>query len=182
MGAAIMPALAIGQATMGVVGAVAQSSHAASQEASQKEAAVKQTQAAYAEVSRQQVEVSRVAQEQKSDRIRAANAELGAARVAAMERGVSGTTMSAIVRNIGYLEGADLSRIEGSRVANIEAGEAAKVNAKNGMIESVNIAANQRSVATTGAWLGAAGSGLSIAGNYFQSQQSLNSLQNNRVV
>lgn len=182
MGAAIMPALAIGQAAMGVVGAVAQSSHAASQEASQKEAAQKQTQAVYAEVSRQQVEVNRVAQEQKSDRIRAANAELGAARVAAMERGVSGTTMSAIVRNISYLEGADLSRIENSRAANIEAGEATKVNAKNGMIESVNIAANQRSAATTGAWLGAAGSGLSIAGNYFQNQQSLNSLQNNRVV
>lgn len=182
MGAAVMPALAIGQAAVGVVGAMAQAGQASSQEAASNEAARKQTQAVYAEVARQQVEVNRVAAEQKSDRIRAANAELGAARNAAMERGVSGTTMSAITRHIAHLEGADLSRIEANREANIQAGEATKTNAKNGLIESVNIAANQRSAATTSAFMGAVGSGLSIAGNYYQNQQSLNSLQNNRVV
>lgn len=178
---AVSTGLAIAQVGMGVVGAVTQANQANQAAAANKDAAQKQTEASYAEITRQQGEVGRIAGEQASDRVRAADAELGSAYVSALERGVSGTTMSAISRNIAYLEGADLSRIESSRQSNIDAGEASKLSAKNGFIESVNIANNQASAATTSAWLGAAGSGLNIAGNYFQQGSYLQSLQNKRA-
>lgn len=181
MGDPLSTGLAIAQAGIGVVSAFGQQSNAKRQEDDAKKAAAKQTGEVYVEVARQQSEVNRIAAEQVSDRIRAANADLGAARVAAAERGVSGSTMSAITRTLGYLEGADLSRIEANREANIQAGEAQKRSAKNGFFETVTIAANQRNVATTSAWLGAAGSGLAIAGNHFAQQQSLAAAQNVRT-
>ena len=177
----VAPALAIAQAGIGVVGAITQQNQANQAASDQKDAASKQTQATYGEINRQQTEVNRIAAEQTSDRVRAANAELGSARVAAFERGVSGSTMSALTRNIAYLEGADLSRIESNRASNIASGEASKASAKNGYLETVTIANNQASAATTSAWLGAAGSGLQIAGNYFQNQSYLGSLQNKRA-
>ncbi len=181
MGDPITTTLAIAQIGFGAVGAMTQASAARRQEQQSNDASRKQTKAIYSEVGRQQVEVNRIATEQASDRIRVANADLASARVAALERGVSGTTMSALVRKIGYLEGADLSRIEYNRKSNIDAGEASKASAKNGYIESVAIAANQRNVSTTSAMLGAVGSGLQIAGNFFNTQTQLNALQNTRV-
>lgn len=177
----VAPALAIAQAGIGVVGAITQQNQANQAAADSKDAASKQTQAAYAEIGRQQGEVSRIASEQTSDRVRQADAELGSARVAAGERGVSGSTLSAITRNIAYLEGADISRIEANRKSNIASGEASKTSAKNGFTESVNIANNQAAVQTTSGWLGAAGSGLQIAGNYFNTQSQLSAAQNRRV-
>lgn len=177
----ITTGLAIASTGIGIASAVSQQSAADQQAADQKAALAKQTAATYTEVDRQEREVSRVAAEQSSDRVRAADAELASARVASLERGSSGSTMMAIARQIGYLEGADLSRIETNRQSNIAAGEAQKVSAKNGYFEGVNIANNQKSVATTSAWLGAVGSGLSIAGNYFNNQQQLNAAQNLRT-
>jgi hypothetical protein len=177
----VAPAVAIASAGIGVVSAMSQSAQAEQQAQDSKTAAAKQTAEIYSEVGRQQTEVNRIAAEQKSDRIRAANLELAATRVAALERGVSGTTMSALIRNLAYLEGADLTRVESNRLSNIEAGEATKRSAKNGYIESVTIADNQKAAAQTSAWLGAAGSGLQIAGNYFQNSSQLNAMQNRRV-
>lgn len=170
--------LAIAQVGLGVVNAFAQSSNAKKTEKDQKAALAKQTAETYIEIDRQQGEVNRIASEQVSDRVRSANADLGAARVAAAERGVSGTTMEAMTRNLAYLEGADIARIEKNRKSNIAAGESQKRSAQNGFFEGTNIAANQASVATTSAWLGAAGSGLSIAGNYFDTQSRLAASRN----
>lgn len=181
MGEPITTGLAIAQAGVAIVGAFSQAANAKKQEKDAKKAAAEQTAETYVEIARQQGEVNRIAGEQVSDRIRAANAELGAARVAAGERGVSGTTMSAIVRNIGYLEGADLARIEKNREANIEAGESQKRSAKRGFFESVTIARNQAAAANTSAFLGAAGSGLQIAGNYFNQSAQLAAMQNRRM-
>lgn len=178
--ATIGTGLAVAQAGIGIANGVAQWNNAKEAKDHTTDAAQKQTMATYAEVQRQAGEVNRIAAEQTSDRVRAANEELSTAKVAAMERGVSGTTMSSIVREIAYLEGADISRIESNRKSNIEAGEAAKASAKNGFLETINIAQNQLNVATTGAILGTVGSGLSIAGNYYANQQQLASLQNTR--
>ena len=170
--------LAVAQVGLGLINGFAQQSNAKKGEKDQKAALAKQTAEVYLEVHRQQGEVNRIASEQVSDRVRAANADLGAARVAAGERGVSGTTMQAITRNIAYLEGADLARIDRNRQSNIAKGESQKRSAQNGYFEGVTIASNQAAVATTSAWLGAAGSGLAIAGNYFNNQSQLAAAQN----
>jgi hypothetical protein len=174
----ILPILQIG---LGAITAFAQIGAANAQYQAQLEASNRQIEATYEEVARQQEEVNRVSQEQVSDRIKKANLELGTVRVLALERGVSGTTMIGLARHIGYLEGVDLSRIEKNREGNIEAGEAAKKNAQNRYFSEISIAANQKRVATTSAILGAVGSGLQIAGGYYQDQMYLKSLENSRV-
>lgn len=181
MGDPISMGLAAGQLVIGGIGALTQQSNAKKAEASAKDTAQKQTAEVFTEVARQQLEVNRISNEQKSDRIRQANTDLAGARMSAMERGVSGTTMAQIVRNVAYLEGADLTRMERNRLSNIAAGEAQKRSAKNGYFETVNIAANQASAATTSAWLGFAGSGLQIAGNYYNGQTQLAAAQNLRT-
>lgn len=177
----IMPMLMIGQAVLGVVTGFAQMSQARAAQQAANEAATRQIKATYDEVSRQQKEVNRIAVEQASDRIRAANAELGTVRTSAGERGVSGTTMVSFARAIGALEGMDLSRIEKNRQSNIAAGEAAKRDAQNNYITAVTIAANQASAATTSAWLGMAGSGLQIGASYAGYQQRQSYYQNKRA-
>jgi phage terminase large subunit len=178
MGDPISTGLAIGQLAVTGVNAFVQKNQADRAADAAELAAQRQTKAVVGEVNRQQLEVNRIAAEQTSDRIRAANADLAAVRVAGMERGVSATTMAGLVRHVAYLEGADLSRIDKNRKANLEAGEAAKASAKNGFLESVAIADNQRNVATTSAILGTVGSGLAIGGNFYAQQQQLNTLQN----
>lgn len=181
MGPLMMPVLAIGQAVVGAVTAFATIGMARQQQKAANEAAARQLELQYKEIDRQQSEVNRIAQEQVSDRMRVANMELGTVRVAAMERGLSGYSMAMMARTIGYLEGVDLSRINKNRVANIEAGEAAKTSAKQGFINTVTIAANQAQAASTSAVLGMFGSGLQIAGGYYKDQQYLKSLQNKRA-
>ena len=178
---AIMPMLIIGQAVLGMVTGVAQMAQARSAQQAANEAATRQIKASYAEITRQQGEVNRIAVEQASDRMRAANAELGTVRTSAGERGVSGTTMTGFARAIGALEGVDLSRIEKNRQANIAAGEAAKRDAQNNYITTVNIAANQASAATSSAWLGMAGSGLRIGADYARWDASTAAAQNKRT-
>lgn len=181
MGIDPLTGLAIAQFGVSAATGIASAINSSNAANSAKDAAARQTAATYREIQRQQIEVNRIAAEQTSDRVRAADAELGAARVAASERGVAGTTMAAMTRQIAYLEGADLSRIENNRVSNLAAGEASKASAKNGYLESVAIANNQHSVNLTSAILGTAGSGLRIAGNYYDTQATLAAAQNIRT-
>lgn len=174
-------ALPILQIGLGAVSMFAQMGLANQQFAAQSAAITAQAKATYGEAQRQEQEVNKVAVEQTSDRMLAANAELASVRVAALERGVSGTTLTGFARTIGYLEGTDLARIEKRRAANIAAGEAAKANAKQGAIAQINIAQNQRNASTIGALLGFAGSGLQIAGGYYNQQQQLAALRNTRT-
>jgi hypothetical protein len=178
MGAGIMPILAVGQAVLGVVSGFAQISMARKQAQAQQDAATQQLKLSYKEISRQQEQVNETAQKQESDRVRAANAELGTMRVATAERGVSGTTVTAFARTIGFLEGVDLARIERNREANIEAGEFGKESALAGYHNSITIAQNQAQVSMVTAGLGMVGSGLNIAGNYYKDQQALQSKRN----
>lgn len=70
------------------------------------------TQAQMQELSRQEIDVNSKAAEEKSDRIRAAERELAALRVASAEGFAMGDRVAG---EIGFFEGTDLSRIEGSR-------------------------------------------------------------------
>lgn len=181
MGPILAPVLAIGQLALGAVTAFAQIGQANAMYQAQQEAANRQIEASYKEISRQQEEVNRIAVEQKSDRIRQANAELGTVRVSAGERGVSGGTMMAYARAIGALEGMDISRIEKNRESNIKAGEAAKVAAQNQYFSTLTIAANQTSAAKTSAFLGFVGSGLQIGSGLYKQSSVLGTLSNPKV-
>lgn len=173
-----MPVLAVGQAILGVVSGFAQMGMAKKQASAQIQAAQEQLKYQYKEISRQQEQVNETAQSQISDRVRAANAELGTMRVSALERGVGGSTVMAFARTIGFLEGVDISRIDKNRQANIEAGELSKQAARAGYNSTVDIARNQAQVSTISATLGMVGSGLQIAGNYYKENQALNSMKN----
>lgn len=159
----VMAAMAVASSAMTMSQASAQKKMAARSYADQIEAARNQSLAQFAEIARQQNEAMEIAQEQKSDRIAKATQELGTLRVLAGEMGTSAGTFSAMVREVGYFEGLDLSRIDANLAKNIEAGEAEKRNAQQGFINTVTIARNQAEVALTDARYKKIGAGIQIA-------------------
>jgi hypothetical protein len=130
----------------------------------QAKQAVEQTTAQYAEIDRQEREVNRIAEEQRSDRMRKAYQEMGTLRVLAGERGASAQTTNALLGEVGYFAGLDLSRIEQNRKANIDAGEASKKAAHQGAINVIDIASNQSKVASKTVNMALIGTGIQIAG------------------
>jgi hypothetical protein len=163
----LIASLAVAAASAGI-GFVQQNqaAKAASQQADwAQEAANEQAQAQYKEIQRQQEEVNKTAEEQRSDRMRQARAELGTLTVMAGESGASGQTLGALAQDLGYTSGLDLSRIEQNRKANIEAGEASKVAARQGAQNAINIAANQKAVAQTQKRFSGYGAGIQFAGD-----------------
>jgi hypothetical protein len=126
--------------------------------------ATQQAKAQYEEIDRQQREVNRIAEEQRADRVRKADQELGSLRVLAGERGLSGTTFFSMAQEVGYWSGLDISRINENRDANIAAGEASKKSAQQGALNTIQIAQNQAKVASHGVGLAAIGTGLQIVG------------------
>lgn len=171
-----LPVIAIGQAVLGAVTMFAQKGAAEANAEAQFKAAARQAHASYKEITRQQEEVNRIAQEQVSDRVRAANQEMGALRVTAGERGASASTVVGLARTIAHLEGVDISRINKNRKSNIEAGEAAKEAARIGFVNTINLAQNQAEVEVLSAGLNFLGSGLQIAGGFVRDRAFLNSL------
>ena len=131
--------------------------------------AEQQVNAQYTEIDRQQRKVNEVAEEQRSDRTRKAQQELGTMRVLVGERGVSQTTGEALMGEVGYYAGLDLSRIEINRQDNIEQGEAAKRAAQQGGLNAIEIAQNQINVAGQSVRNAGFGAGIQIAGAGFDS-------------
>lgn len=128
-------------------------------------AANEQAKLQYGEIQRQQEETNEIAQQQKSDRVRQANQELGTLNVLAGERGASGSTLGALATEVGYYEGLDISRIETSRKQNIASGEASKKAAQQGAINTINIAELQSKAAAKSVKFAGIGAGLQIAGS-----------------
>ncbi len=162
---AIMIASSVAQGAMGFMQARSQAANEMKIASMQAKAAVEQATAQYAEIDRQQREVNRIAEEQRSDRMSKARQELGTIRVLAGERGASGQTTEALLGEVGYFAGLDLSRIEANRKANIDAGQAAKKAAQRGAINTVDIARNQSKVASKTIGMALLGTGLQIAGS-----------------
>jgi len=162
---AIMIASTVAQGALGFMQARSQAANEMKIASMQAKAAVEQAQAQYAEVDRQQREVNRIAEEQRSDRMSKARQELGTLRVLSGERGVSAQTTDALLGEVGYFAGLDLSRIEANRKANIDAGEASKKAAYRGAINTVDIARNQAKVASKTVGMALLGTGLQIAGS-----------------
>ncbi len=111
------------------------------------------------ELARQQGLVNIQAQEQRSDRVRAADVEFASAMVGLAETGAGGTTTSRYASQVGFEEGIDLARIEANREEQIQGlvseQEAADRRARN--------AASVASSARRAALFELAGAGLSIA-------------------
>lgn len=132
---------------------------------------------AQAEYTRQQEETNRGAAEQKSDRMRAADADLAMIRVASAEGFGMGARFTA---EAGYLLGVDLSRIEANRegkVGAIQSQKGASFVAAQGGIQS---AKNKSAAANDAFILKSIGSGVQIAGQY-ESNAKLDELLKNKV-
>lgn len=168
------------------VGAQQQASIAAQQARDAQAAALANYEMVQEENTRLQVQVNESAAEQKSDRIRQANAELGALRVAA-DRGLSAATIDSFAGEIGGMEGIDLSRVERQRERDVDALQTRK---QAGLISyqsdiatiqnEARAAANQARGQAIGAGLGFIGSGLQIGTNAYQWNTQQNLLQDRR--
>lgn len=118
------------------------------------------------ELSRQESENNAKAAQEKSDRMRAAEKELAAARVASAEGFSMGDRL---MQEIGYNEGLDLSRIETSR-QNYSAAIKSRMNAAAfDANQQIKAADQQAKQASNSAFMGMIGSGISIvSGGYNQ--------------
>lgn len=171
MGAPMMMA----QAAVAVIGAVSAISQARAGAEGAGRAAAANAAMADAELSREQRETSRVANDQLSDRQRAFAADLATIRVANAEGSALG------IRGIGeaaYVAGLDLSRIEANRAGQIDALQAKKVAVHQGATDAILTAQNQYESAATGALLGGIGSGVQIGTNSMYRQQTLDAMKN----
>ena len=124
-----------------------------------------------AELTRQQDESNRLADEDRSDVVRRADQELGSLRVAMGELGASATSQAALLSEIGAVEGINLGRIEGNRKNSIESLQAGKRAAKVGYNNTVTQAYNQAKASNTNALLNFAATGLQIGGGEYARQQ-----------
>lgn len=151
--------------TIGLIVAAASaamSASAAQQQAkAQSRIARENAQAQVNELARQQYDINEKANEQKSDRIREAERELAAVRVASAEGFAMGDRVTG---EIGYNEGLDLSRIEASRANQEEANISRMTAAAKGSIDQASIANMQAEHAQQSAFIGLIGSGVSIVG------------------
>ena len=173
--------LSIGSAVMGVAQSMSQASQqqklAQRQYQQQQEIAQRNYALQTQEIERQQSEVSEIAQKQKAERIRVADQELGTLRVVAGETGAAGGTYAALVRELAFFEGMDLSTIEANRKRNIEKGQSEKEFARQGAMNTITIAKTQADVQIANAnatqW-GAIGTSLRIGGrlvgDYYEGQ------------
>lgn len=156
-----MDPFTIAALALSMISAAASSAAASKNASMQAEMARNQAQAQVNELARQQTEVDDKANEEKSDRMRAAEKELASARVASAEGFSMGTRLAG---EIGYNEGLDLSRIEATRVNNTEAIVSKMKAASAGAVNTAALANAQAKAASQSAFMGAIGSGVSIMG------------------
>jgi hypothetical protein len=114
----------------------------------------------YAETQRQQDENNRIATEKKSDRIRAANQELGTIRAAAGEMGLA--SMTPFVVEVGYNEGADLSRIEANRQGQEDSLTAQAKAGQTAAMSNIQNAYGEANAVSTSALFKSIGHGLQL--------------------
>lgn len=168
-------ALLIGSLAMSAVSTFVGIRNARSQAKAQQEAARNTAIAQIREAGRQQVQVNKSAQNDKSDVIRKAEQQLGTLRVAGAAAG--DTSLVRMFAEVGATEGLDLGRIEANRQGTIDALEARKNNAAQGYIDTSTIAYNRATSEITSNVLGFVGSGLKIGAGYYARQEELDILR-----
>lgn len=136
--------------------------------AAEDQAAIAQAQ--INEIERQKGEVNKQADDEKSLRVRQAEADLARARVASAE---GFGMINREIGEIGYVEGFDLSRIESNRKGQMAAMRSQQEAAKQGGVMAYNNAKRTSSAARTSAVLGTIGAGVSIGASAYGQQQQL---------
>jgi len=153
---------------------VMQASHARAQAEATAEAQRQNIEFQQKESHEQGRDADRQAREARSDRVRQTNQQIAQAQTMSGERGLSGTTRSALVRHIGMIEGSDMGRIEGTRQAQRQ-GAHSQVRAQvvEGRARTTQ-AKNEARAASTNAFFNTVGTGLRILGQHRAQQESLN--------
>lgn len=151
---------------------------AVSRSAAADAAAVAQS-AAFAneELTREQQEVNRIAREEKSDRMRQAEADLARARSAAAE---GFGMLHREVAELGYLEGLDLSRIESNRAAKVASLQSQKVAQSMGAANARSSAEATSRNAMTSAFIGTISSGVQIKARESQIAKEIERAKNTK--
>lgn len=172
--AAFTTLLAVGSLVAGLASSAVQMQAGRAAASAQAEQANQQAQYQYAELGRQQERQDAAAKEQKSDRMRKADAELATLRVQAGEQGQNFDRMAL---NIGYVEGLDLSRIESNRRETIDSLQSQKTAAYMSASNAGKSAAASARNSTIGAGLQFAGTALSVGQSYFSQQERLKAIE-----
>ena len=171
--------LLIGSLALATVSAGAQMFMSSQQAAAQVDAAQQQFEFHDAELTRQQTEINRIAEEDKSDITRRVEHELGAIRAAAGELGASGnTSYIRMLAELGAVEGIDLSRIESNRTGAITSAQSSKRAASISGQNVVQYAQKRQTAKTVDSVLGFVGTGLQIGTNHHRRQEELERLKN----
>lgn len=170
--------LMIAQAGMAAVGGFVQANQAAAQAEAMYEANQQNLEFLADDVRRRKGEIGQEYQEAVSDRVMRANQEIAQAELLSLNRGVSGTTMQSIVRNLATVEGIDVSRIRNTYESQSEALNSELESAAMGVKNSNRQAYNTAKTQTTSAILGAVGSGLQIYSGYRRDQAALSASKN----
>jgi hypothetical protein len=131
-------------------------------------------------VSAEQEQAMEAAVRAKADQAQRASAALGTLRVVAGEMGTSTSTFNALVRQQGYAEGTDQSRIDRTYERQFAAGELQKKGVDTSFRSDLqNIEAERKTSVSraeasyTGAFLGTIGAGLKLGSGYVADQQRL---------
>ena len=175
----IETALAIGGLALATVSSGVSMMQGAQAAQSQAAAAQRQFEFQDAELTRQQAEINRVAEEDKSDITRQADRTLGSIRAAAAELGASGSTSYVrMLTELGGIEGLDLSRIERNRKEGVASAQSSKTTAAISGQNTVKQAQNKQTAKIADSVLGFVGTGLQIGKDYYRRQDELDRLQN----
>ena len=176
-------ALAVGGLALGAVSAGTQTFMSSQHAAAQADAAKLNFDFRNAELTRQQSEINRVAEEDKSDIVRQAEQALGAIRVAASEVGATGSTsFMRMLAEVGAAEGRDLSRIERNRKESVASVQASKRAAAVSGQNVVRQAQNEQTAGIVDATLGFIGTGLQIGTGYHRRRVDLELAKNRKTV
>lgn len=123
-----------------------------------EKAAAAQANAEIQELGRQQEEQNRISQEQRSDRVRAADQQFASLTASLSESGGAGTSNEdRLGQEVDFLAGLDLARIEGNRRSSSESQQASKRASR----ARFDTAANQANARRTGAVVNFLGSAAS---------------------
>lgn len=124
----------------------------------------------------------------KADQAARASAALGTLRVVSGEMGTSASTYNALVRQMGYAEGTDQSRVDRTYERQFAAGELQKKGVETSFQSDItNIEADRSSAiskaesAYTGAFLGTIGAGLRLGSDYVGSRERIAAAQPRRT-
>lgn len=167
----------IAQMAFAALASSAQAKNQAKLSQMEMDAAAANNAAAQTELTREQNETNRVSGEEKSDRQRAFEKDLGAIRVASAEGFGMGDRFA---QQSGYIFGTDLSRIESNRKGQIASLQAKKNAVRADSVNAINAAHNKSEVANTNFVYQTLGSGLQIASEHQYRQTQTEVLKNQR--